>query len=161
LFVGEPCCWSLVSLFWLFSTHLKIFFLMLLFSHLVMSGCLQPMDCSTPGFPVLHHFLELLKLTSIEFVTPSSHLILRRPFLLLASIFPASGSFPVSQLFVSGGQSSGALDFSISPSNEFSELISFRINWFDLLAVQGTLKSLLQHHSSKAPILQCSAFFMV
>ena len=68
--------------------------------------------------------------------------------------FPGSGSFPVSQLFASGG-------FSISPSNEYSGLISFRINWFDLLAVQGPLKSLLQHHNLKASILWCSAFFMV
>ena len=73
---------------------------------------------------------------------------------------PASGSFPMSQFFASGGQSIGAC-FSISPSNEYSGLSSFTIDWLDLLAVQGTLKSLLQHHSSKASILQCSAFFMV
>ena len=78
------------------------------------------------------------------------------PFSSCLQSFPASGSFPVSRLFTSGGQSIGA-----SASNECSGLISSRIDWFDLLAVQGTLKSLLQHHSSKAPILQCSAFFMV
>ena len=72
--------------------------------------------------------------------------------------FPASGSFPVSQFFTSGGQS---FCFSISPSNEYSGLISFRMRWLDLLAVQGTLKSLLQHHNSKASILFCSAFFIV
>ena len=74
--------------------------------------------------------------------------------------FPASESFPMSRLFASGGQSIGAWRFSISPSNENSGLISFRINSFDLLAVQGTLKSLLQDHNSKASILWCSAFFM-
>ena len=75
--------------------------------------------------------------------------------------FPASGSFPVSQFFTSGGQSIGASASAISPSNEYSGLISFRMDWFGLLAVQGTLKSLFQHHSSKASILWHSAFFMV
>ena len=75
--------------------------------------------------------------------------------------FPASGSFPVSQFFASGGQSIGVSASAISPSNEYSGLMSFRIDWFDLFAVQGTLKSLLQHCSSKASILRRSAFFMV
>ena len=75
--------------------------------------------------------------------------------------FPASGSFPMSQFFTSGGQKYWSFSFSISPSNEYSRLISFRIDRLDLLAVQGTLKSLLQHHSSKASILRCSAFFIV
>ena len=85
------------------------------------------------------------------------------PFSFCLQSFPPSGSFPVSQLYASGGQSTGHLSFSlsISPSNEYSGLISFRMDWFDLLTVQGTLKSLLQHHSSKASVLQCSAFFMV
>ena len=74
---------------------------------------------------------------------------------------PASGSFQMSPFFTSGGQSIGSFSFSISPSNEYSGLISFRIDWFDLLAVQGTLKTLLQHHSSKASILWHSAFFTV
>ena len=99
---------------------------------------------------------SLLKLMSIELVMPFNHLILCRSLLLLPLIFPSIRSFPVSRLFTSGG-----LSFSISPSNEYSGLISFRTDWFDLLAVQGTLKNLLQHHSSKASILQCSAFFMV
>ena len=81
------------------------------------------------------------------------------PFSCLQS-FPASRSFLMNQLFISGGQSIG-FNFSISPSNEYSGLISFRIDWFDLLAFQGTLKRLLQHHSSKASILQHSAFFVV
>ena len=84
------------------------------------------------------------------------------PFSSNLRSFPASGSFPMNQLFSSEGQSIGAsTSASTSPSNEYSVLISFRIDWFDLLAVQGTLKSLLQHHSLKASILWCSAFFMV
>ena len=75
--------------------------------------------------------------------------------------FPASGSFPTSHFFKSGGPKYWRFSFSIIPSNEYSPLISFRMDWLDLLAVQGTLKSLLQHHSSKASILRCSAFFMV
>ena len=101
---------------------------------------------------------------SIESVIPPNHLILCHPLLLSPSIFPSlmgkDPSFPLSWLFTSGGQSfsftSGGFSFSTSPSNEYSGLISFRIDWFDLLAVQGTLKSLLQHHSSKASILQPS-----
>ena len=83
------------------------------------------------------------------------------PFSSCLQSFPASGSFPMSQFFASGGQSIGSFRFSISPSNEYSGLISFRMDWLDLLAVQGTLKSFLQHHSSKALILWCSAFFIV
>ena len=92
---------------------------------------------------------------------PSNHLILCRPLLLLTSIFPSIRSFQMSQLFSSGGQSIGVFSFNISPSNEYSGLNSFRMDWLDLLAVQGTLKSLLQHHSSKASILWPSAFFMI
>ena len=90
--------------------------------------------------------------------TISSYVI---PFSSRLQSFPASGSFQMSQLFASGGQTIGSFSFSISPSNEYSGLISFRMDWFDLLAVQGTLKSLLQHHSSKASILWHSAFFIV
>ena len=82
------------------------------------------------------------------------------PFSCLQS-FPESGSFQMNQPFVSGGQSIESFSFNISPSNEHSGLISFRMDWLDLLAVQGTLMSLLQHHSSKASILRCSTFFMV
>ena len=128
-----------------------------------------PMDCSTPDFPVLHYLPEIvhsnsprvcsLKLMSIESVMSFNHLIICHPMLLLPSIFPSIGVF----------SSESALSimwpkywsFSISPSNEYSGLISFRLDWFDLLAVQGILKSLLQHHSLKASILRCSAFFMV
>ena len=90
--------------------------------------------------------------------TISSYVI---PFSSHLQSFPASGSFQMSQLFASGGQTIGSFSFNISPSNEYSGLISFRMDWFDLLAVQGTLKSLLQHHSSKASILWHSAFFIV
>ena len=83
------------------------------------------------------------------------------PFSSCLQSFPASGSFPRSQFFTSSGQSIGSFSFSISPSNEYLGLISFRMDWLDLLAVQGTLKSLLQHHSSKASILWRSAFFIV
>ena len=83
------------------------------------------------------------------------------PFFSYLQSFPASGSFQMSQFFTSGGQSIKSFSFNISPSNEYSELISFRMSWLDLLAVQGTLNSLLQHHSSKASILQRSAFFTV
>ena len=83
------------------------------------------------------------------------------PFSSRPQSFPASGSFPVSQFFTSGGPKYWSFSFSISPSNDYSVLISFRIDWLDLLAIQGTLKSLLQHHSSKASILWRSAFFMV
>ena len=92
----------------------------------------------------------------------SNHLIFFRPLFLLPSNFPASGSFPMSQFFASDGQNIGvSASASVLPMNECSRLISFRIDWFDLFAIQGTLKSLLQHHSSKASILRRSAFFIV
>ena len=104
---------------------------------------------------------SLPKLMSIESLMPSSHLILCHPLLLPPSVFPSSGSFQMSQLFPIRWRKYWSFSFSISPSNEHSGLISFRMDWLDLLSVQGTLKSLLQHHSSKASILQCSAFFTV
>ena len=97
---------------------------------------------------------------SIALMMPSNHLILI-PFSSRHQSFPASGSFQMSQFFASGGPKYWSFSFSISPSNEYSRLISFRMDWLDLLAVQGNLKSLLQHHSSKASILWCSAFFIV
>ena len=104
---------------------------------------------------------SLLKLMSVKSVMPSNHLILRRPLLLLLSIFPSIRVFSNESPLHVRQPTYWSFTFSISPSNEYSRLISFRIDWFDLLAVQGTLKSLLQHHSSKASILRCSAFFMV
>ena len=104
---------------------------------------------------------SLLKLMSIELVMLSKHLILCRPLLLLPSIFPSIKVFPNESVLWIRWPKYWSFSFSISPSNECSGLISFRMDWLDLLAVQGTLKSLLQHHSSKASILQCSAFFIV
>ena len=104
---------------------------------------------------------SLLKLMSIESVMPSNHLILCHPLFLPPSIFPSiRGFFNESVLHIRWPKY-WSFSFSISPSNEYSGLISFRIDWMDLLAVQGTLKSLLQHHSSKASILRCSAFFRI
>ena len=114
-----------------------------------------------PGFPVLHCLLEFAQTPSIESVMPSNHLILCCPLLLLPSIFPSNRVFSSELALHIRWPKYWIFSFSISPSNEYSGLISFRINWLDLLAVQGTLKSLLQLHSSKASILQCSAFFMV
>ena len=104
---------------------------------------------------------SLLKLMSIESVMPSNHLIFCRPLLLLPSIFPTIRVFSSESALCIRWPKYWSSSFSISPSNEYSGLISFRIDWFDLLAVQRTLKSLLQHHSSKASILRCSSFFMV
>ena len=102
-----------------------------------------------------------LRLMSIESVMPSSHLILCRPLLLLPSIFLSIRVFSNESVFCIRWQKYWSFSFNISPSNEYSGLISFRMDWLDLLAVQGTLKSLLQHCSSKASILWHSAFFMV
>ena len=104
---------------------------------------------------------SLLKLTSIELVMPSNHLILCHPLLLLPSIFPSIRVFSNESFLPIRWPKYWSFSFSISPSNEYSGLISFRMYWLDLLAVQGTLKSLLQHHRSKASVLQCSAFFIV
>ena len=102
-----------------------------------------------------------LRLTSIESVMPSSHLILCRPLLLLPTIPPSIRVFSNESTLRMRWPQYWIFSFSISPSNEHRGLISFRMDWLDLLAVQGTLKHLLQHHSSKASILQCSAFFTV
>ena len=104
---------------------------------------------------------SLLKLMSIELVMPPNHLTLCHPLLLLPSVFPSMRVFSNESVLRIRWPKRQSFSFSISPSNEYSRLISFRIDWLDLLAVQGTLKSLLQHHSSKASILQCSAFLIV
>ena len=104
---------------------------------------------------------SLLKLMFIESVMPPNHLILCHPLLLLPSIFPSIRFFSNELVLCIRWPKYWSFSFSISPSNEYSGLISFRIDWFDLLAVQKTLRSLLQHHSSKTSILQCSAFFTV
>ena len=104
---------------------------------------------------------SLLKLMSIETVMPSNHLILCRPLLLLPSLFPSIRVFSNELVLCIRWPKYWSFSFSISPSNEYSGLVSFRMDWLDLLAVQGTLKSLLQHHSSTASVLWCSAFFTV
>ena len=119
------------------------------------------MDCFMPGFPVLTISWSLLKLMSIESVMPSNYLVVCHPLLLLPSIFPSIRDFSNESALCIRWPKYWNFSFSICPSNEYSGLTSFRIDWFDLLAVQGTLKSLLQHHSSKASILQHSGFFMV
>ena len=112
------------------------------------------LPCPSPSW-------SLLKLMSIDLVMPSNHLILCHPLLLLPSIFPSIRVFSSKLVLHIRWPKYWSFRFSFSPSNEYSGLISFRMVWFDILAVQGTLKSLLQHHSSKASILQCSAFFVV
>ena len=118
------------------------------------------MDCSSQASLSITGSQSLLKLMSIKSVMPSSHLILCRPLLLLPSIFPSIRVFPSESALCIRWPKYWSFCFSISPSNEYSGLLSFRIDWFDLLAVQGTLKT-LQHHGLKASILWHSVFFMV
>ena len=119
----------------------------------------DPMDCSTPDFPVLHHLPEFAHthVRRVDDAIQPSHLYL--PLLLLSSVFPDIRVFSKESALFIRWPKYWSFSFSISPYNEYSVLISFRIDWFDLLAVQGTFKCLLQHHSSKASILQHSAFF--
>ena len=124
-----------------------------------MSDSLTP-HSSTPGFLSISNSWSLLKLMSIELVMPPN-LILCRPQLLPPSIFPSIRVFSNESVLCITWPKFCSFSFNISPSNEYSGLISFKIGWVDFLAVQETLKSLLQHHSSKALILQCSAFFIV
>ena len=121
----------------------------------------DPMDCSTPDFPVHHQLLGMLKLMSIESVMRSNHLILCHPLLLLSSIFPSIRVISNESVHHIMCPKYWSLSFSISPSTGHPGLISFRMEWVDLVAVQRTLKSLLQYASSKASILLCSAFFIV
>ena len=115
------------------------------------------MECSMPGFPVLHYLLKFAQ----TWVGDTIHFILCHPLFLLPSIFTSIRVFSSELALGIRWPKYWSFNFSISPSNEYSGLISFRIDWFDLLAVQGTHKSLLQHHNSKASILWHSAFFMV
>ena len=118
------------------------------------------MDCSIPVFPITNSW-SLLQLMPVELLMPSNHLILYCPLLLLPSIFPSIRVFSNESLLCIRWLKYWSFSFSICPSNEYSGLISFRIDRVDFLAVQGTLKNLLQHHSSKASVLQHSAFFMI
>ena len=131
------------------------------FSHSVVSDSYDTMDYSKPGLPVLHHLLELAQ-THVHWVGDAilpSHLL--SSLLLLPSVFPNIRVFSNESALRIRWPKYGSFSFNISPSNEHPGLISFRMDWLDLLAVQGTLKTLLQHHSSKASILQSSAFFIV
>ena len=121
----------------------------------------HPMNRSMPGLSVHHQLPELSKIMSVKLVMPSSHLILCRPFLLLPPIPPSIRVFSNESTIRMRWPKYWSFSFIISPSKEIPGLISCRMDWLDLLAVQGTLKSLLQHHSSKASILQRSAFFTV
>ena len=130
---------------------------------LVTQSCLtlcDLVDCSTSGLPVYRQLLEFTHM-SIDSVMPSNHLILCHPLLLLPSILPSIRVFSNESILCIRWPKYWSFSFNISPSNEYLELVSFRMDWLDLLAVQGTLKSLLQYHSSKASILQRSAFFTV
>ena len=127
----------------------------------VVSDCANPWTAACQASLSFTNFRTLLKLMSIESVMPSNHLILCHPLLFPPSIFPSIRVLFSESVLRIRWPKYWNLSFSISPSNEYSGLIPFRIDWFDLLAVQGTLKSLLQHHSSKASIFRCSAFFMV
>ena len=148
----EPpvCCGAKALSFYLAPSYWLLYCLTYQFSS-VSQSCLtlcDPTDCSTLGFPVHHQLPSLLKLMSIELVMPSNHLILCRRLLLLPSVFPrirVSNELALSIRW----PKYWSFSFSISPSNEYLELISFGIDWFDLLAVQETLKSLLQHHCLK------------
>ena len=131
---------------------------------LVVQSCLtlcNPMNCSTPGFPVHHQLLELTQ-THVHRVSDAIQpFILCHPLLLLLSIFPSIRVFSNESVLCIRWPKYWRFSFSISPSSEYSGLISFRMDWLGLLAIQGTLKSLLQHHNSKASILQHSAFLMI
>ena len=130
----------------------------------VAKSCLtlcHPMDYITPGFPIPHYLWSLLKPMSIQLVMPSNHFILCCPLLFLSSISPSIRVFSNELALRIRWPKYRSFSFSISPSSEYLGLISFRIYWFDLLAVQGNLKSLLQHHILKASVLWCSVLFMV
>ena len=121
----------------------------------------DPMNRSTPGLPVHHQLPESTQTMSNVSVMPSNHLILCRPLCLPPSVFPSLTVFTVASVLHIRWPKDWSFIFNISSSDEYSGLISFRMDWLDLLALQGTVKSLLQHHSSKASILWCSAFFIV
>ena len=133
----------------------------LLFSHSVISSFLRPCGLQHARLPLSIVSWSLLKLMSIELVMLSKHFILCHPLLLLLSIFLSIRVFSNELALHIRWPEYWNFSFIVSPSNEYSGLISYRIDWFGLLAVQGTLKSLLQHHSLKASVLQCSAFFMI
>ena len=158
--------WKLDSIWWVeekvvdasFPKH----FVVVVFSHCFMPDSFWPHGLQHTRVHTRIRILQsLLKFMTIELVMPSHYLILSQPLLLLPSIFPSIRVLSNESVLHIRWQKYWSFSLNISPSNEYSGLISFRIDWFDLFAVQGTLKSLIQHHSSKASLLQCSAFFMV
>ena len=131
------------------------------FSHSVVSHFASPWTAAHQASLSITNYWNLLKLMSIMSVMPSNHLILCHPLLLLPPIFPSIRIFSKESVLPIRWPKYWSFNLNISPSNEHSRLISFRMDWLDLLAVRGIIKSLLQHHSSKASILLCSAFFIV
>ena len=150
--------WEILGLYWKVAQNMLFLASFSSVSQWCPTLC-DPMNCSMPGLPVYHQFQ--FKLTSIESVMPSSHLILFRPLLLLPPIPPSIRVFSNESTLRMRWPKYWSFSFSIIPSKEHPAPISFRMDWLDLLAVQGTVKSLLQHHSSKASILRRSAFFTV
>ena len=145
----------------LFDIYPKEFKILVQFSHSVTSNSFNPMDCSMPGFPALYYLPNFAQ-THVHWDgdnTEPSHPLC--PLLLLPAVFPSIRVFSNESVLHIRWPKYQSFSLIISPSNEYSGLISFRIDWFDLLAVQGTLKSLLWHYSSKSSILWCSAFFIV
>ena len=130
------------------------------FSHSVISDFTTPWAAACQAYLSITNSRSMLKVMSIELVMPSNHLVLCHPLLLWPSIFPSIRVFSNESALHIRQPKYWSFSFSINPSNEYSGLISFRMDWLDLLVVQGALKSLLQHHSSKSSILQCSAFFI-
>ena len=146
---------NLVLIYIYMYIHTYIFSSVQLLSRVQLFG--TPWTTTHQASPSITNSQSLLKLMSVESVIPSNHVILFCPLLLLPSIFPSIRVFSNESVLPIRWPKYWSFSFSISPSNEYSGLISFRTDWLDLLAVQGTLKSLLQHHSSKPSILQCSA----
>ena len=151
--------WRVTS-FYIINENNCCFSLVVVFTQSRLTLC-DPMDCSMPGFAVHQNSWSLLKLMSITSVMPSNHLILCHPLLFPPSIFPSIRVFSNESALRIRWPKYWSFSFNISPSNEHPGLISFRMDWLDLLAVQGTPKSPLKCHSSNASILQRSAFFIV
>ena len=138
----------------------ELFSISVQFSRSVVQLFVTPWIAACQAYLSITNSQSLVKLMSIESVIPFNHLILCHPLFLSPSIFPGIRVFSNESVLHIRWPKYWSFSFSISPSNEYSGLISFRMDWLDLLAAQGTLKSLLQHHSSKASVLQCSAFFI-
>ena len=168
-FFGEPqwiyssSIWTVCSInieSWLFFIYSRDSVQFTSVAHSCLTLC-DPMDYSVPVLPVYHQLPELTQTHGHWSVMPSNHFILCRSLLLQPSIFPSIRGFSNESALCIRWPKYWSFSFSISPSNEYSGLVSFRMGWLDLLATQGTLKSLLQYHSSKASIHWCSAFFIV